>query len=92
LSMIIGALLAVCAVSRATTGGTFALWNSTATVSVPSVQAGSLTITVNDAATANLDMSLTKLAPGVSLYAPVTVKNTGTLPVSLRVGETTASS
>lgn len=62
-------------------GGTYALWSSTAVAS-PTV-----TMTAGNAALAvgTLALPTTALYPGLTVYAPVTVQNTGTVPLTVRV-------
>ena len=71
LTVIIGAIVAVCAAAILTSGGTFALWNSTATVSAGTIQAGSLSLKINGNASATVNLAGTKLMPGTSRHLDV---------------------
>lgn len=71
------------------TGSTSALWTGSRTVTGPAVRSGSTGLTIDgqtDHALPNLRVAA--LAPGESATAPLTVRNTGTTPVSIRVSGT----
>jgi hypothetical protein len=73
------AILAAVGLAVVTAGGTYALSNSQQQIApVASITAGSAALT----ATA-LAVPATPLYPGLTLYAASTVKNTGTVPLSL---------
>ena len=74
MSILIGAILAVCAVTVATSGGTFALWNSQAAVSPATISAGSLSLSIGNQ---NLGGLSTKLLPGTSVLGSYEVGYTG---------------
>lgn len=66
-------------------GGTFAVWNSTASVaSAATLRAGSSSLTVTP-----LALSATGLYPGRTMYAASTVRNTGTTPLALSLDAVT---
>ncbi|MFG6503435.1 hypothetical protein [Microbacterium sp. P05] len=66
-------------------GGTFAVWNSTASAaSAATVKAGSSSISVTA-----LQLSATDLYPGRGVYAASTVRNTGTTPLTLSLDSVT---
>jgi len=74
------------------TGGTYALMNDGKQVTGATITAGSATVTINNVtsyAIAGLDT--TKLLPGRSVVTatPLTVKNTGTVPLSITPGTVT---
>jgi predicted ribosomally synthesized peptide with SipW-like signal peptide len=72
--------LAVCAAVIAT-GGTYALWNNSLAVdSSATLSSGSATLVVTTA----LTMPTTPLYPGATVYGSAVVKNTGTVPLTLR--------
>jgi len=72
--------LAVCAAVIAT-GGTYALWNNSLTADSSAIlSSGSATIVVTSA----LSMPTTPLYPGAMVYGSAVVKNTGTVPLTLR--------
>lgn len=74
LSILVGAILAVCAVTIATSGGTFALWNSQATISPATITAGSLNLSISNQSLGGLS---TKLTPGASVLGSYEVGYTG---------------
>ena len=77
LSIIIGAILAVCAVTIVTSGGTFALWNSQATVSAGTIQAGSVNLLINGSSSATVNLASAKLMPGTSVTSTYDVQYKG---------------
>ena len=85
---LIGTIGIAITVGLVATGGTYALWNTKATVNASSVTSGSTAITINDAATFAIPgLNSGALLPGRSVIsAPLTVKNTGTTPVSVTLG------
>lgn len=63
------------------TGGTYAMWNDSASLNGGTIQSGSLSLTVNDVASYALSgAAWSKLLPGDVVSQEVTVKNTGTVP------------
>ncbi|MEL4319590.1 TasA family protein [Leifsonia sp. YIM 134122] len=92
LTVITGAIVALCAAAILTSGGTFALWNSTASVSAGTITSGTLAITVNDGSTSPISFSQMPLAPGTMGIAAIKVTNSGTIPLDLHVLSTTVSS
>lgn len=66
------------------TGGTYALWNGSASTSTTSVKSGTAAITVGTLSAMNTAV----LGPGTSTTGTFTVKNTGTIPLSMRVQTT----
>lgn len=64
-----------------TSGGTYATWNGSQSVSDTTITAGSLGITVNDTDVYQLDSTAwAQLLPGDVVSQQVLVKNTGTVP------------
>ncbi|MBF4613338.1 hypothetical protein [Curtobacterium sp. VKM Ac-1376] len=63
------------------TGGTYALWNGTASTSATTVRSATATVTVG----ALSAMNTTVLGPGTSTTGTFTVQNTGSVPLSMRV-------
>ena len=87
-----GVLFAAVSIALVGTGTSYALWNTTTTANAATVNAGSTGITVNGQANfviAGLDT--TKLGPGLSVVAPVTIKNTGTTKLSVTATGTTVT-
>ncbi|QQD75507.1 hypothetical protein I8920_11800 [Curtobacterium sp. YC1] len=70
------------------TGGTYALWNGTASTAATSVRSATATITVGTLSS----MNTTVLGPGTSTRGTFTVRNTGSIPLSMRVATTSATS
>lgn len=66
------------------TGGTYALWNASASTNASSVKSGTATVTVGPLS----PMNTAVLAPGRSTTGTFTVKNTGSVPLSIRVATT----
>lgn len=92
LTTITAAIIALCAAVILTSGGTFALWNSTASVSAGTITSGTLAITVNDGSTTPITFTPMPLAPGTTGIAAVKVTNTGNIPLDLHVLSTTVAS
>jgi predicted ribosomally synthesized peptide with SipW-like signal peptide len=70
-------------------GGTFALWTSTQTLSAGSVTSGSMTLTVNAATTVALSgTAWSTLLPGDWVQKQVTLKNTGTVAATVSASTT----
>ena len=62
-------------------GGTYALWSASAAASTAvTISSGNAALTVGA-----LALPTTALYPGLTVYAPVTAQNTGTVPLALRV-------
>ena len=73
-------IIAIC-LAGVTTGGTYALWNkSQATGSTAVITSGNAQLTVTTA----LAMPTTVMYPGLVLYGSAALKNTGTIPLTLR--------
>lgn len=68
-------------------GGTLALWNGGASTNTATVRSGTATITVGTMTAMNTAV----LGPGSGTLGTFTVKNTGTIPLTMRV-QTTATS
>jgi predicted ribosomally synthesized peptide with SipW-like signal peptide len=92
LTTITTAIIALCAAAILTSGGTFALWNSTASVSAGTITSGTLGISVNDGSTSPITFTQMPLAPGTAGIAAVKVTNTGSIPLDLHVLSTTVGS
>lgn len=70
-------------------GSTFALWTTSAEVTGPTVVSGSTGLTINGETDHVLaGLGLGTLAPGQSVLAPLTLRNTGSTPVGVRVAGT----
>ena len=63
------------------TGGTYALWNKSATIAGATVTAGAATLQI----ASPLSMSPIRLYPGHTTYGTFVVTNTGNVPLSLNV-------
>jgi hypothetical protein len=85
---LIGTISIAVTVALVATGGTYALWNTKATVNASSVTSGSTAITINALPSFPIpQLDATSLLPGRSVVsAPLDVKNTGTTPVSITLG------
>jgi hypothetical protein len=71
------------------TGSTFALWSTTQTVTGPTIVSGDTGLTINGETDYVLPgLRLAALAPGQSLIAPLTLRNTGSTPLGVRVAGT----
>jgi hypothetical protein len=84
-----GALALGTVVVLSGSGSTLALWSASRTVTGPTITSGSTGLTINgqmDHVLAGL--GLAALAPGRSALAPLTLRNTGTTPVAVRVAGT----
>jgi hypothetical protein len=78
-------LVAVVTASVVATGGTYALWNAAAgTSNAVTITSGSATIRVSVLSA----LRSPALAPGSSTTGTFTVRNTGTVPLSMRVATT----
>jgi predicted ribosomally synthesized peptide with SipW-like signal peptide len=66
------------------TGGTYALWNASASTGASTVKSGTAAVTVGPLSA----MNTAALGPGSSTTGTFTVKNTGTVPLSMRVATT----
>jgi hypothetical protein len=81
---ILKALAAVTAalfVGVISTGGTYALWNKSATIAGGTVTAGAATLAISTP----LSMPSTLLYPGLTTYGVFVVTNSGTVPLQLTV-------
>ncbi|WP_220034184.1 SipW-dependent-type signal peptide-containing protein [Curtobacterium sp. MCSS17_008] len=76
LAVVLGGLLG--------TGGTNALWTSAASTSGSTVRSGTATIAVSQLSAMNASV----IGPGVGTTGTFTVRNTGTVPLSMRVAVT----
>lgn len=71
------------------TGSTFALWTASSEATGPTLVSGSTGLTINGETDHVLaGLGLGTLAPGQSVLAPLTLRNTGTTPVGVRVAGT----
>lgn len=90
LTTVFVACLAAIGVALALTGGSYALFNSSAPVNGATITAGTTSITVNGSQSATLPGSISSaLAPGRSTATALTVANTGTTAASVAVSSTT---
>lgn len=78
------ALVVAVATALLGVGGTYALWNGTASTAATTVKSATATITVGTLST----MNTTVLAPGTGVTGTFAVKNTGSIPLSMRVATT----
>jgi hypothetical protein len=85
--------LAACAAATilavSTTGGTYALMSSSVTINAGTISTGTATLTINDQANATITgLDVTQLLPGRSVMTatPLTLKNTGTVPLRVTMG------
>lgn len=86
-----GAGLAVVVFALLGTGTSYALWNGRAGTNASTVTAGSTAIAINGSLTYVIPtLNSSKLGPGRSAFAPLTITNTGSTPISAIVA-TTAS-
>ena len=86
---------AAIALSLSTVGGTYALMNSSLTVNAGVVVSGTATLTIENAPTYAIPgMNASQLLPGRSVVSavPVTIKNTGTVPLLVTMGAATFQS
>jgi predicted ribosomally synthesized peptide with SipW-like signal peptide len=81
----VGVFGAAIALALTATGGSYALWSDQAAVNAPSVTSGSTGLTVDGVADHTVALTTATLYPGRSVVsaAPITVKNTGTTPLSV---------
>jgi predicted ribosomally synthesized peptide with SipW-like signal peptide len=76
---VVGASVAV-ALALGGVGTTYALWNSSVEIPMATITAGTATLTVTE----QLNLDGSALYPGRSVWAPVTVTNTGDVTLDLR--------
>ncbi len=83
------ALLVAVALATVAAGGTYAMWNQSAAItSGATIRSGTAELAVTSA----LVMPSTRLYPGLSIHAPVSLQNTGNVPLQLRVSSLVAPS
>ena len=82
-----GAIAATLMLSLMGVGASYALWNAQAPVNADTVTSGTASLSV--AGGAGLD--LTKLSPGQSVTAPITLTNTGSTKLNANVSGTTVT-
>jgi hypothetical protein len=82
-------LAATITLSLLATTGSYALWNGKTVVNGSTLGTGSIGLTINDATDYTLGLPTAKLAPGHSVLATATFKNTGITPVKASVSSTT---
>ena len=70
------------------TGGTYALWNGTASTAATTVRSATATVSVSSTTAMNTAV----LGPGTSTTGTFTVRNTGSVPLSMRVTTTASKS
>lgn len=78
------ALVVAVATALLGVGGTYALWNGTASTAATTVKSATATIAVGTLST----MNTTVLGPGTGVTGTFAVKNTGSIPLSMRVATT----
>lgn len=90
-------LSATAALASVTTIGTYAAWNDAATVTGATISSGTLDLKVNGGS-GDVDniptwtpLQLTNMAPGESIASVLTVKNSGTVPITLAMTATAAA-
>ena len=82
----IGILSVAIVLAVLASGTTYALWNGRVPVNAATVTSGSTSVTINGAASYSIPgLELTKLSPGQSVVAPLTIANTGTTPLSASI-------
>ena len=89
-----GATAAAVVLAVAAAGGTYALWNDTEVLDAGTITSGNTGLTINDVTSyAIVGLDTGALYPGYSTItpAPLTVKNTGTTPLSVTPGTVTFS-
>ena len=86
--MTTGLLTAVVVASLAATGGSYALWNGTASATAPAVSSGTTDLVIIQQSA--LDAST--LLPGQGVLGTFTAKNTGTVAVDMAISARGASS
>lgn len=69
-------------------GGTYALWNGTASTASTTVRSATATVTVGSTTAMNTAV----LGPGTSTTGTFTVRNTGSIPLPMRVTTTASKS
>lgn len=74
-------LVVAVATSLLGTGGTYALWNASATTKGATVRSGTATLNISPLSA----MRTPAIGPGSSTVGSFTVRNTGTVPLSIRV-------
>jgi predicted ribosomally synthesized peptide with SipW-like signal peptide len=77
----IAGVLAAIVLALGGVGATYALWNSSVEIPMATITAGTATLTVTE----QLDLTGSALYPGRSVWAPVTVTNTGDVTMDLWV-------
>ena len=91
---VVASVAAAVLISGAVSGSTLALWSDAEPLPAEQLRAGSIELTVNGQLSADLtglSGMLTGLTPGATRAAPVTLQNTGDVPVDVRVSGTSAS-
>ena len=83
----VAALILAIGLATTAAGGTYALWNSSATVvaSTP-IKSGTAALTL----ASGLAMPNTQLYPGITVYGSAVFKNDGDIPLTLRVASLSA--
>lgn len=79
-------------IAVAAAGGTYGLWADSASLSAGVVKSGSLSLTVNDLASAPIDATAwSSMFPGDRVQQTVTVKNTGSVAADVTAAAASAS-
>jgi predicted ribosomally synthesized peptide with SipW-like signal peptide len=76
------------AVALVGTGGTYALWNDSEIAGMGTIRSGSTAITVNGVQDYRIPADARLLGPGHPLLSTLTMKNSGTTPLSAKVSTT----
>jgi predicted ribosomally synthesized peptide with SipW-like signal peptide len=87
-----GVTAAAVVVAVISAGGTYALWNASAEIDAGTINTGNTGLTINDVTSyAIVGLDTGALYPGYSTITPtpLTVKNTGTTPLSVTPGAVT---
>ena len=87
-----GAAVAAIVVAMMAAGGTYALWNASAQMKPGTINTGNTGLTINNVTSYPIvGLDTTSLYPGYSTITPtpLTVKNTGTTPLSVTPGTVT---
>lgn len=83
-------LAATVTLSLLATSGTYALWSGASTVNGSTISTGSIGLTINGTANYAIpNLNASKLAPGRSVTAAITVANTGSTPIGVTVTNVT---
>lgn len=86
-----GVIAAAVTVGLVGTGGTYALWNTSATVPGATLSTGTIGLTIDGGQTASFGNLAAALGPGDGVAQAVTLVNTGTTPLTISASSTTGA-